>query len=68
MQTVEDPAGREENLHYGQLDFSNVKPEASCDPEKDGGRLTVYEQIKVPVTETPTPAGPEELYCQVKKT
>ena len=39
----------DENIHYGEIDFSTCQPEASSDSVKDSGQQeeTLYTQVKV---------------------
>ncbi|XP_059183198.1 B-cell receptor CD22-like [Centropristis striata] len=65
----EDPASkREEDIHYGEISFSNQRAEASSSSEQDSGQQqeTLYAQVKVSKT-AEKPDVPEDLYAQVKK-
>uniref|UniRef100_A0A8P4G4N2 Ig-like domain-containing protein n=1 Tax=Dicentrarchus labrax TaxID=13489 RepID=A0A8P4G4N2_DICLA len=76
--TVAEPARKtreeeeeEENIHYGEIDFSKRRPEPSSDSVQDSGRQqeTLYAQVKVskPANRlTHTADGPEDIYAQVK--
>ncbi|XP_038581414.1 sialic acid-binding Ig-like lectin 7 isoform X1 [Micropterus salmoides] len=73
---VENPAfkteEKEEDIQYGEIDFSNQRPEPSSDSAQDSGQQqdTLYAQVKVsqPANSlTQTADGPEDLYAQVKK-
>ncbi|XP_071334874.1 B-cell receptor CD22-like isoform X2 [Trachinotus anak] len=71
---VEESAGKreEENIHYGEIDFSKLRPEPSSDSLQDSGRLqdTVYAEVKVSKTVNgPTHAAdsPEDLYARVMR-
>ncbi|KAM9332217.1 sialoadhesin-like isoform 2-T2 [Pholidichthys leucotaenia] len=66
-------AGKEENIHYGEINFAMHRQEPSSDSVQDRGQQesTVYAQVKVNNSEsssTQTAQGPEELYAQVQKT
>lgn len=70
----EEPAskseGEEENIHYGEINFSVLRYEASTDSVQYRGQQqdTVYTQVKVKKHEnTECAHGQEELYTQVKK-
>ncbi|XP_035772207.1 sialic acid-binding Ig-like lectin 7 [Neolamprologus brichardi] len=70
----EEPAskseGEEENIHYGEINFSVLRYEASTDSVQYRGQQqdTVYTQVKVKKHEnTECAHGQEELYAQVKK-
>ncbi|XP_028425170.1 vascular cell adhesion protein 1 [Perca flavescens] len=73
--TVEEPARKtqeEEDIHYGEIDFSRQRPEPSSSSEQDRGQQqdTLYAQVKVSKkanSRTQTAEGPEDLYAQVKK-
>ncbi|XP_028425171.1 sialoadhesin-like [Perca flavescens] len=74
--TVKEPARKteekEEDIHYGEIDFSKQRPEASSSSEQDSGQQqdTLYAQVKVSQTansRTQTADSPEDLYAQVKK-
>ena len=73
---TEEPAriteAEDENLHYGEIDFSMQRPKTSSDLLRDSGQQeeTLYAQVKVSSTATSTTQaadGPEDLYAQVKK-
>ncbi|XP_078136703.1 sialic acid-binding Ig-like lectin 14 isoform X1 [Sander vitreus] len=72
---VQEPARatQTEDIHYGEIDFSRARPEASSSSEQDraGPQLdTLYAQVKVSRTAKnvrQTADGPEELYAQVKR-
>ncbi|XP_019211803.1 sialoadhesin-like [Oreochromis niloticus] len=71
---VEEPAskseGEEENIHYGEINFSVLRNEASSDSVQDRGQQqdTVYAQINViEPKNTERAHGQEELYAEVKK-
>ncbi|XP_051267034.1 B-cell receptor CD22 isoform X3 [Dicentrarchus labrax] len=62
----------EENIHYGEIDFSKRRPEPSSDSVQDSGQQqdSLYAQVKVSEPSnrlTHTADGPEDLYAQVKK-
>ncbi|KAM8731260.1 sialic acid-binding Ig-like lectin 14 isoform 2-T2 [Acanthopagrus schlegelii] len=66
------PSIAEENIHYGEIDFSKRRPEPSSDSVQDSGQQqdTVYAQVNVSKpanTSRHTADGPEDLYAQVKK-
>uniref|UniRef100_A0AAZ1X9A9 Ig-like domain-containing protein n=1 Tax=Oreochromis aureus TaxID=47969 RepID=A0AAZ1X9A9_OREAU len=70
----EEPAskleGEEENIHYGEINISVLRYEASTDSVQYRGQQqdTVYAQVKVKKLENTERAhGQEELYAQVKK-
>ncbi|XP_038581375.1 B-cell receptor CD22-like [Micropterus salmoides] len=72
----QDPASKtkekEEDIHYGEIDFSKRKRDWSSDSVQDSGQQqdTLYAQVKVsqPANSlTQTADGPEDLYAQVKK-
>ncbi len=59
----------EENIHYGEIDFSKIKRQQPSDSVQ-GEPDTVYAQVKVsqPANSlTPISGGGEDLYAQVKK-
>ncbi|XP_044032906.1 vascular cell adhesion protein 1-like isoform X2 [Siniperca chuatsi] len=72
---VKEPARKteeEEDIHYGEIDFSKRRPAPSSDSAQDSGQQqdTLYAQVKVsqPANSlTQTADGPEDLYAQVKK-
>ncbi|XP_033182691.1 sialic acid-binding Ig-like lectin 12 isoform X2 [Anabas testudineus] len=72
-QTGEDLVGKkeEENIHYGEIDFSELQTKASSNSVQDSGRQqdTVYSQVKMSKTANSLSltADPEDLYAQVKK-
>ncbi|XP_041817307.1 B-cell receptor CD22-like isoform X2 [Chelmon rostratus] len=62
----------EEDIHYGEIDFSKQRPELSSSLVQDSGQQQdmLYAQVKVakPASSSPQTAdGPEEIYAQVKK-
>ncbi|XP_027130050.1 sialic acid-binding Ig-like lectin 12 isoform X2 [Larimichthys crocea] len=62
----------EENIHYGEIDFSKRRPEPSSSSVQDSGQQqdTLYAQVQVSKTAnslTQTAERPEDLYAQVKK-
>ncbi|XP_030613069.1 sialic acid-binding Ig-like lectin 7 [Archocentrus centrarchus] len=64
--------GEEENIHYGEISFCNLRYEASSDSVQDRGQQqdTVYAQVKVNRPEnslTQRARSQEELYAEVKK-
>ncbi|KAM8731793.1 sialic acid-binding Ig-like lectin 12 isoform 2-T5 [Acanthopagrus schlegelii] len=66
------PSIAEENIHYGEIDFSKRRPEPSSDSVQGSGQQqdTVYAQVNVSKpanTSRHTADGPEDLYAQVKK-
>ncbi|XP_039645570.1 vascular cell adhesion protein 1-like isoform X2 [Perca fluviatilis] len=74
--TVKEPARRteqeeekEEDIHYGEIDFSKLRPELSSEQDRGQQQDTLYAQVKVSQTansRTQTADGPEDLYAQVK--
>ncbi|XP_041817676.1 sialoadhesin-like [Chelmon rostratus] len=75
-QTGEEPVrerhDEEEHIHYGEIDFSKRRPEASSSSVQDNGQQqdTLYAQVKVSKTANSlreTADGPEDLYAEVKK-
>ncbi|XP_076617899.1 B-cell receptor CD22-like [Chaetodon auriga] len=61
-----------EDIHYGEIDFSKRRPEASASSVQDSGQQedTLYAQVKVSKTAnslTQTADGSEDLYAEVKK-
>ncbi|KAK2886817.1 hypothetical protein Q8A73_020763 [Channa argus] len=66
--TCEDPVStkEEENLHYGEIHFSNPSTEESSGPVQDSGQQqdTVYAQVKG--SEREMAAVTEEHYAEVK--
>ncbi|MEQ2301544.1 hypothetical protein AMECASPLE_037135 [Ameca splendens] len=62
--SVQIPANeKEEELHYGDVNFLQRRPEAFTLPAQHSGQQEMaYSQIKV------SDAPPEDLYDQVKKT
>ncbi|XP_040921723.1 sialoadhesin-like [Toxotes jaculatrix] len=71
---AEDSARKteEENIHYGEINFSRLRPEPSSVSLQDSGQQqdTVYAQVNVSQTgkrPTQTADGPEDIYSQVKK-
>ncbi|XP_049421915.1 B-cell receptor CD22-like isoform X2 [Epinephelus fuscoguttatus] len=71
---VEDQARKaeEEDIHYGEIDFSKRRPEASSASKQDSGQQQdpLYAQVKVSNTTNSlgqTAESPEDLYAQVKK-
>ncbi|XP_042337704.1 vascular cell adhesion protein 1-like [Plectropomus leopardus] len=77
-QTAEQSAFQEsgkatetEDIHYGEIDFSKRRPEASSSSVQDSGQQqdTLYAQVNVPETAnslTQTADVPQDLYAQVK--
>ncbi|XP_030282918.1 sialic acid-binding Ig-like lectin 12 [Sparus aurata] len=74
--TTEEPArmreAEDENIHYGEIDFSMHRPKTSSDLPRDSGQQQeiLYAQVKVSSTTTSSTQvsdGPEDLYAQVKK-
>ncbi|XP_071340525.1 B-cell receptor CD22-like [Trachinotus anak] len=62
----------EENIHYGEINFSQLRPELSSASLQDSGQQqdVVYAQVKVSKranSSIQTADGPEDLYAQVKK-
>ncbi|KAM9839865.1 cell adhesion molecule 3-like [Aulostomus maculatus] len=56
-----------EEIHYGEIDFSNRKAEASCSVQHSGQQQdTVYSQVQVYKSTNTTTAGTEDVYAQVK--
>ncbi|XP_049912321.1 uncharacterized protein LOC126397518 isoform X3 [Epinephelus moara] len=71
---VEEQARKaeEEDIHYGEIDFSKRRPEASSASKQDSGQQqdVLYAQVKVSNTTNSlgqTAESPEDLYAQVKK-
>ncbi|XP_022593727.1 Schwann cell myelin protein-like [Seriola dumerili] len=71
---IEESASKteEENIHYGEIDFSKLRPAPSSDSLQDSGQQqdTVYAQVKVSETANSskhTADSPEDLYAQVMK-
>ncbi|XP_010778307.1 B-cell receptor CD22-like [Notothenia coriiceps] len=66
-QTGEELASKteEEEIHYGEIDFSKQRNESPPVSEQGGGQTedTLYAQVKV----SETANRPEDLYAQVKK-
>ncbi|XP_051267466.1 vascular cell adhesion protein 1-like [Dicentrarchus labrax] len=61
---------KEEDIHYGEIDFSKRRPEPSSDSVQDSGQQqeTLYAQVKVtkPANSlTHTADSPEDIYAQV---
>lgn len=69
--TVEETARTEEDVHYGEIDFSRRGPEPSSVSVQDSGQQqdTLYAQVKVSnsANVTQTADVPEDLYAQVKR-
>ncbi|XP_074478800.1 myelin-associated glycoprotein-like [Sebastes fasciatus] len=71
--TLQMPASKtEEDIHYGEIDFSKRRPEPSSASEQDGGQQqdTLYAQVNVSETANSLRKAadvPEDLYAQVKK-
>ncbi|XP_074478804.1 sialic acid-binding Ig-like lectin 12 [Sebastes fasciatus] len=71
--TLQMPTSKtEEDIHYGEIDFSKRRPEPSSASVQDGGQQqdTLYAQVKVSQTANSlrkTADGPEDLYAQVKR-
>ncbi|XP_037613529.1 myeloid cell surface antigen CD33-like [Sebastes umbrosus] len=71
--TLQMPASKtEEDIHYGEIDFSKRRPEPSSALEQDGGQQqdTLYAQVNVSETASSLRQAadvPEDLYAQVKK-
>ncbi|KAI9542796.1 hypothetical protein NQZ68_016099 [Dissostichus eleginoides] len=65
--TVEEPASKteEEEIHYGEIDFSKQRNKSPPVSEQDGGQTEdpLYAQVKV----SETANRPEDLYAQVNK-
>ncbi|KAM3593819.1 uncharacterized protein V6R79_022491 [Siganus canaliculatus] len=72
-QTQNQPEAGEENIHYGEIDFSRPRPEPSSGSVQRVGRQqenSLYAEVKVSQAanrSTQTTDSPEELYAQVKK-
>ncbi|XP_045898136.1 vascular cell adhesion protein 1-like, partial [Micropterus dolomieu] len=73
---VEKPAfkteEKEEDIHYGEIDFSKRRRDWSSDSAQDSGQQqdTLYAQVKLsqPANSlTKTADSPEDLYAQIKK-
>ncbi|XP_037613406.1 B-cell receptor CD22-like [Sebastes umbrosus] len=71
--TLQMPASKtEEDIHYGEIDFSKRRPEPSSASEQDSGQQqdTLYAQVNVSETASSLRQAadvPEDLYAQVKK-
>ncbi|KAM6908090.1 sialic acid-binding Ig-like lectin 12 [Lycodopsis pacificus] len=70
--TVEETARTEEDVHYGEIDFSRRRPEPSSVSVQHSGQQqdTLYAQVKVSNSAnnvTQTADVPEDLYAQVKR-
>ncbi|XP_074478850.1 myelin-associated glycoprotein-like [Sebastes fasciatus] len=71
--TLQMPTSKtEEDIHYGEIDFSKRRPEPSSASEQDGGQQqdTLYAQVNVSETVSSLRQAadvPEDLYAQVKK-
>ncbi|XP_037613395.1 B-cell receptor CD22-like isoform X1 [Sebastes umbrosus] len=71
--TLQMPASKtEEDIHYGEIDFSKRRPEPSSASEQDSGQQqdTLYAQVNVSQTASSLRQAadvPEDLYAQVKK-
>ncbi|KAK5850129.1 hypothetical protein PBY51_014404 [Eleginops maclovinus] len=72
--TVKEPESKteEEEIHYGEIDFSKQKDKRTPISEQDGGQKedTLYAQVQVQETtksRTETAGRPEDIYAQVKK-
>nr|XP_020481144.1 sialic acid-binding Ig-like lectin 13 [Monopterus albus] len=71
--TGQDPAPQEparpaeENIHYGEINFSSLRAGARTNLVQDRQQQdTVYAEVKVPGTDTWMSDGAEDLYAQVK--
>ncbi|XP_069007570.1 sialic acid-binding Ig-like lectin 13 [Embiotoca jacksoni] len=69
--TVRKTEEDEEAIHYGEIDFSKLRPEKSSESVQDSGQQQdlVYAQVRVSEpadSSVQTAEGPEELYAQVK--
>ncbi|XP_069007568.1 sialic acid-binding Ig-like lectin 12 [Embiotoca jacksoni] len=69
--TVRKTEEDEEAIHYGEIDFSKLRPEKSSESVQDSGQQQdlVYAQVRVSEpadSSMQTAEGPEELYAQVK--
>ncbi|XP_068565789.1 sialic acid-binding Ig-like lectin 13 isoform X2 [Cebidichthys violaceus] len=70
--TVEETARTEEDINYGEINFSRCGPEPSSVSVQDSGQQqdTLYAQVKVSDRAnnvTQTADVPEDLYAQVKR-
>ncbi|XP_074478830.1 sialic acid-binding Ig-like lectin 12 [Sebastes fasciatus] len=71
--TLQMPTSKtEEDIHYGEIDFSKRRPEPSSASEQDSGQQqdTLYAQVNVSETASSLRQAadvPEDLYAQVKK-
>ncbi|XP_037613404.1 B-cell receptor CD22-like [Sebastes umbrosus] len=71
--TLQMPASKtEEDIHYGEIDFSKRRPGPSSASEQDSGQQqdTLYAQVNVSQTASSLRQAadvPEDLYAQVKK-
>ncbi|XP_068438293.1 sialic acid-binding Ig-like lectin 12 [Clinocottus analis] len=72
--TVEEAASststREEDIHYGEIDFSRRGPEPASVQDSGQKQDTLYAQVNVshtPKSSTQPADGPEDLYAQVKR-
>lgn len=67
------PASKtEQDIHYGEIDFSKRRTKPSLASEQDGGQQqdTLYAQVNVSETASSLRQAadvPEDLYAQVKK-
>ncbi|XP_055006894.1 sialic acid-binding Ig-like lectin 12 isoform X2 [Boleophthalmus pectinirostris] len=61
-----DKAEEEEDMHYGEIDFSNLSPKGILNIEQEE---TVYSQVRVSKAENATTQAPDvdELYANVNK-
>ncbi|XP_059183429.1 myelin-associated glycoprotein-like [Centropristis striata] len=71
---VKEPASKmeEEDIHYGEIDFSKRRPELPSSSEQNSGQQqeTLYAQVNVSRTANglaQTAEAPEDLYAEVKK-
>ncbi|XP_037613393.1 B-cell receptor CD22-like [Sebastes umbrosus] len=71
--TLQMPTSKtEQDIHYGEIDFSKRRPEPSSASEQDSGQQqdTLYAQVNVSQTASSLRKAadvPEDLYAQVKK-
>nr|XP_046227210.1 myelin-associated glycoprotein-like isoform X2 [Scatophagus argus] len=72
QQTQSQTEAGEENIHYGEIDFSKRRPEPSSSSVRDSRQQedTLYAQVntsKPANSSTPTAGGTDDIYAQVKK-
>ena len=70
-QPARETQKEEEDIHYGEIVFSEPRPEASSTSARDSGQQdTLYAQVKTSQAANSLPQtadGLEDLYAQVKK-